>query len=114
MKDNNYTLQDNRMLYNSNILFTAKGLIENYIIVSEGIVVLIDSGRSKDSRNVYCYDFNGALKWQIPPADELHFNNYYTSIYCSENKLLQAYNINGIEVTLNEEDGSIVKKELIK
>jgi hypothetical protein len=81
MEESKYETQGNRMLYENKKLFTAKGLIENYVIISEGIVVLIDSSKSKDSQNVYCYNFNGELKWQIPPADKLHFDNYYTSIY---------------------------------
>ena len=35
-------------------------------------------------------------------------------IYLSDQNLLQAYNINGIEVTINKQDGSILKNELIK
>lgn len=50
----------------------------------------------------------------IPPADELHFTNYYASIYLSNNNELKAYSKNGFEYTLNERNGCILKKELIK
>jgi hypothetical protein len=102
------------MLYKGKALFMTKGFIEKFLILSKGIVVLTVPIDSKDSQNVFCYNISGGLKWRISPSDQLHVNNYYTSIYFSEKNLLQAYNINGIEVTLNEEDGSILKKELIK
>ena len=65
-------------------------------------------------RNIYCYNFNGQLKWQVENPDKIYPTNYYTSIYFSDDNKLQAYSKNGVEYTLNEEDGIILKKELIK
>lgn len=113
MKKSNYTIQKNRVLCNDNILIVVDDVIKDYIIMDD-IVILVDASKSKSSRNIYCYDFTGKLKWQIAVADRLHCDNYYTSIYLSEQNFLQAYNINGIEVTINKQDGSILKKELIK
>jgi hypothetical protein len=113
MRDNNYTVQKERLLYQGNVLITTEGVISDYL-ASDDIVLLIEGSKSNNSRNIYCYDLNGILKWQIAPLEQLHFNDYYTSIYLSENSSLQAYNISGIEVTIDKIDGSIIKKELIK
>ena len=113
MKESNYTVQKNRVIYNDNTLIVVDDVIKEYIII-DGIVLLLDPSKSKSSRNIYCYDFAGRLKWQIALLDQLHHENYYTSIYLSEQNVLQAYNINGIEITINKQDGSILKKELIK
>lgn len=114
MEENSYIVQGDKLLYVNKVLFKAKGLIEKYLVMPNGIVILTDNSNSKEMQNVYYYDFNGELKWQIPSADELHFNNCYTSIYLSRDNELQAYSKNGVEYTLNEKDGSIIKKELIK
>jgi hypothetical protein len=113
MRDNDYTVQKERLLYQGNVLITTEGFISD-CLTSDDIVLLIEGSNTNNSRNIYCYDLNGMLKWQIAPSEQLHFSNYYTSIYFSEHSFLQAYNINGIEVTINKIDGSIIKKELIK
>lgn len=91
-----------------------KNDIQDYVIKNDCIVILEDSIKSKSEQNIYCYSVEGKFRWQIPQPDKLHFDNYYTSIYLSEQGSLQAYNKNGIEVTIDERDGSILHKELIK
>lgn len=113
MNDNNYIIQKDRLIYQGNVLITTDGPISDYLTLDD-IVILTEGSKSNNGRNIYCYDRNGTLKWQIAPSEQLHFNNYYTSIYFSEHLFLQAYNISGIEVTINKIDGSIMKKELIK
>ena len=113
MQKNEFTVQKNILLQDSKILIVAEEVIKDYILGDE-IIILVDASKTKNSRNVYCYDFNGKLIWQIAASDQLHFDNYYTSIYLSEQNLLLLYNINGIEATINKWDGSILKKELIK
>ena len=114
MKEKNCEIKDDKLLQNEKIIFIAPASIEDFVIKGENIIVLVISNLITGDSNVYCYDFNGELKWQIPPADKLHFTNYYTSIYLSNDNELQAYSKNGVEYTLNERNGSILKKELIK
>lgn len=114
MEINNYTAQGDQMLYKKQILFTAKGLIKDHLLITDGIVVLIGGSETIEEQNIYCYDFDGRLKWHVANPDKIYPTNYYTSIYLSDDNALQAYSKNGVEYTLNEEDGSILKKELIK
>jgi hypothetical protein len=114
MEETSYKIQNDKMLRDNKILFSANGKIDSYVVLKNGIVILTDYNSSIELRNVYCYSFNGAFKWQIPPADELHLYNYYTSIYLSNENQLQAFSNNGVEYTLNEENGNVLKKELIK
>jgi hypothetical protein len=58
---------------------------------------------------------NGRKKWQIAEPDALHAINYFTSIYISEDKnQLMGYNLNGVDVTINILNGSVLNKELIR
>jgi hypothetical protein len=114
MKKSNYQIKENQMFYKNQPLFKAKGLIKSFLIVNSGVAVLVKGDEVIGDRNIYFYKFNGQLKWQVEHPDKLHESNYYTAIYLSEDNKLQAYSMNGVEYTLNEEDGRILKKELIK
>jgi hypothetical protein len=111
---NRYSIEKNKFVRDGEILITIKDDIKDYVIVNDCIIILADSSKSKNDQNIYCYDVGGELIWQIPPVDKLHFDNYYTSVYLSEQGSLQAYNKNGIEITINKQDGNILQKELIK
>jgi hypothetical protein len=114
MEGKNYRIKDDKLLENEEVLFTAPASINEVLIKGRNIIVLVTSTQITGDRNVYCYEFNGNLKWQIENPDNIHSTNYYTSIYLSSNNELQAYSKNGVEYTLNECKGTILKKELIK
>lgn len=114
MEEKNYKIQDDKLLQNEEILLTAPASIKEFLFKGQNIIVLVTSTQIIGDRNIYCYGFNGNLKWQIENPDNIHSTNYYTSIYLSKNNELQAYNKNGVEYTLNEGNGNILKKELIK
>jgi hypothetical protein len=114
MQEKKYIIKDDKLLQNQEVLFTAPALINEFLIKGRNIIVLVSRTQITGDRNVYCYEFNGNLKWQIENPDNIHSTNYYTSIYLSSNNELQAYSKNGVEYTLNEYNGTILKKELIK
>jgi len=114
MEAKNYIIKDDRLLQNEEVLFTAPASIQEVLIIGKYIIVLVTSTQMTGDRNVYCYEFNGNLKWQIENPDKIHSTNYYTSIYLSINNELQAYSKNGVEYTLSVDNGTILKKELIK
>jgi hypothetical protein len=112
MKASELEIKGNRLLLNKDPIIKTDSDIKMYLIIENGIIIL--TKEEPNDRNVYCYDLHGNLKWQIPEPDKLHYTNSYTSLYFSSTSELQAYNQNGVEVTLNKEDGSVIKKELIK
>ena len=115
MIEKNFNIIENKLLYNGKQVVTTKSVIEFFLVVSEYelIIVLVNAAKLKSDRNIFCYGFDEELKWQIPEPDKLHNDNYYTSIYLSDGNL-SAYNINGVEVTIDKHNGRILNKQLIK
>jgi hypothetical protein len=114
MQENYYITQDDKLLYNQDVIFAAPASITEFLIIGENIIVLVTGNQITGDRNIYCYEINGNLKWQVENPDNIHSTNYYTSIYLSNDNELQAYSKNGIEYTLNADNGTFLKKELIK
>ena len=108
---------DNKLLFsNDSLLIESPALIKNFLIIKNLVILLIDSNELKDDKNIFCYNLNGKFIWQIKevPILPLHTRNYFTTIYFNEKDGFQAYNLNGVETTINLNNGEIVKKELIK
>jgi hypothetical protein len=107
---------DNIFYFNDSLLVEAPALITKFLIIKNFVILLIDSNELRDDKNIFCYSLKGQFEWQIREVPKLpsHTRNYYTSIYVNENNDLQAYNLNGVEVTINLSNGEIIKKELIR
>lgn len=115
MEQNDKITIDGRKLMSGNkIILEAQANIQEYLILDNVIIILVKGDKLIDDRNIFGYDFNGTVKWQVPKPDLLHKRNYYTSIYLSHNNMLQAYSQSGVEITINKENGTILGKELIK
>lgn len=114
MKKNDCKIKANLLVCNGRIFITANENIQDYIITNDCVIILVVPNESGDNQNVYCYELNGNLRWKIDPTYLIHDSNYYSSIYLSKIDLLQAYNINGIEVTIDISNGHIINNELIK
>ena len=110
---NNY-VEGNKYFDKDKVLFTTKAKIQSHLVLTNSIIVLVNADELSSDRNIFGYDAGGFLKWQIPAPDVLHSQYYYTSIYLSPSKELQAYSKNGVEVTIDVETGEIIHKELIK
>jgi hypothetical protein len=76
-------------------------------------VVLVEADSRTGDRNVFCFDYNGKMKWQICDPPNLHSSNYFTSIYLRGGELF-AYSKNGVEIRLDKENGTELEKHLIK
>jgi hypothetical protein len=100
-------------LVSGRLIFTAPGNILKYITDSDRIYVLVDNTHLGSDRNVFSYDMNGSLLWQVDEIDKLHSRNYFTSIYIKSNDLY-AYNINGLEAVIDKLTGKILDKTLIR
>lgn len=109
-----FTFSKNVILYHDKPLLYAAAHIDKELVLEDSILVLLNTDSLKSDRNIFCYDFKGDLKWQIPEPDKLQANNYYTSIYLTGEGILMAYNINGVEVTIDKQTGAILDKQLIK
>ena len=108
---------DNKFFFfNDSLLIEAPALIKKFLILNNFVILLIDPNELKDDKNIFCYSLNGQFEWQIREVPKLpsHTRNYYTSIYVNENNDFQAYNLNGVEITINLSNGEIIKKELIR
>jgi hypothetical protein len=90
-----------------------KHKILNLIIDNEKKYALLDYKTVGSDRNIICYNLDGSILWQVEKIDQLHAENYFTSIYI-DNGNLYAYNTNGLEVVIDKETGKFLSKELIK
>ena len=113
MNREKFFIEGNIFFEDNNLLIKTPAKIKNFLVISNLIILLINSDDFKDDRNILCYTLEGKLKWQIEEITKLHFRNYYTSIYLNNNDF-KAYNLNGIEATIDLNTGMILSKELIK
>lgn len=114
MNSINYYFSGDKLYQDGCLLLTAPAPIESFLVDETFIIVLVGSSLDTKDRNVYCYGLNGNLLWQVDQPDEIHISNYFTSIYFSSNNELKAFSKNGVEYTLDNENGNILKSELIK
>ncbi|WP_423149730.1 hypothetical protein [Rubrolithibacter danxiaensis] len=79
------------------------------------VVVLTDpiEKEKRNSENVFGYNSNGELLWQIEDLDLFHENHDYTSIYVQDQNFY-LYNRCGIEVKIEPATGIVLSTELIK
>lgn len=104
----------NKSLYRNNELFlTLSTEVEKILELHDSIVILLRYDPNVGNRNIFCYDFEKALKWQVESPVEFHADNYFTSIYLKSNELY-CYNINGVEYQLDKEAGIFLDSQLIK
>lgn len=108
-----FEITGKNLYYKGNLLLSINNLIKDVLAVDGFIILLLEYNSTDKEANIWCYTYNKEPLWQICEPDKLHDVNYYTSIYLRDNKLC-AYNINGIEVTIDERTGEILNKELIK
>jgi hypothetical protein len=102
------------ILYNNNKPFVVlPSEIKKILVLENSIVVLLNHNQVVGNRNVFAYDFNKKIQWQIPAPVEFHSDNEFSAIYLRENELY-AYNINGVEYHLNKDTGEILESQLIK
>lgn len=104
----------NEIFLNNETFIIAEAKVEDCLFFDGAVVVLLNARELKSDQNIVCYSLEREFKWRIPEPSKLHFDNYYTSIYSDDSISLMAYNKNGLEVTIDRLDGSILKSELIK
>lgn len=114
MEKNIFSCNNNQLFLNDKLLLETLAEINECVVLSNSIILLLKGADIDDDRNIFCFEFNGHLNWQIAAPNKIHYRNYYTSIYLSDSGELQAFNKNGFEITIDIKDGKILKKELIK
>ena len=79
------------------------------------VVVLADpiEKLKPNNENVFGYNINGELLWQIEDLNLFHESHYYTSIYIQDQEFY-LYNKCGVEVKINPTTGTVLSTELIK
>ena len=81
--------------------------------LNDSVVVLLQFLSDAEDRNIFCYDFNGAFKWQVSAPDKILDRNYFTGIYLTDDSLC-AYSYSGVEYVLDKESGHFLSSRLIK
>ncbi|MGZ3763805.1 MAG: hypothetical protein ACXVB0_05385 [Mucilaginibacter sp.] len=109
-----YNYSKNKVIINGHENVSAPAKISQCLVLDEFIILLLDADELGSDANVYCYDIRGIARWVIPQPDLVHERNYYTSIYVRSDLYLYAYNISGIEVKLDYNNGQILRTALIK
>jgi hypothetical protein len=113
MNEERFLIKGNKFYREEDLILTTDYPIIQFVVINDLIVLLYDYNII-NNENIFGYDFDGGLKWRIEKITKIHNENYFTSIYSNDNKELLGYNVNGIEVTINKNNGHILHKELIK
>ncbi len=99
------------------VLLRINGEIEKILPIDDKFIILLKPNEHIGNRNVFCYDVDGNLLWQIPfpvivPGHSGHSSDF-TGIYLRGTELY-AYQRSGIEYHLDKISGLILRFELIK
>jgi hypothetical protein len=114
MDKKSFYINGNKFSHNNTLLISAKSSIKDFLIINDLIVLLLDSDDFDSDQNIFGYNLDGIIRWQISEISKLHKRNYFTSIYINKKDELLAYNKNGIEATINKDNGEIIMSELIR
>ena len=112
-----YKIKDKKLLLNYecqkkeiNFLFPIRQVLE----LENMLIVRLEPDIGKIfNENVFCYDKEGKLIWQIEPIHYFIPDSPYTSIHMEGDRLF-LYNWSGIEVEVCPKNGSILYKKFIK
>jgi hypothetical protein len=105
---------ENEVLYKSGKRYLLlPNAIQKLVVLADSIVILVAYSSIVGNQNVFCYDYDKHLLWQIPPPVEFHDENYFTGLYLTNDKLY-AYNKNGVEYHLDKQTGKILDSQLIR
>jgi hypothetical protein len=77
----NPTVKDNTILFANGKVRILQAIIREFIYIDEYIIVRIDSYLSRITMNVYCFDFDGILTWQIDYSPNLNLDCPYVGMY---------------------------------
>lgn len=113
MTCSNYNFFHKNFYKKDKLLFISPSSIIKYLSDIDKIYVLINSDELSSDRNVFGYNEEGELLWQVEEMYKLHDRNYFTSIYFQDNELF-AYNKNDVEVIIDKLTGKFLNTELIK
>jgi len=111
--------RSNKLLLNDKLIKSFEYLIETIIIFEKFkvIIVLLDSDEYKlNSQNIFCVDYHGKERWQIPDVPLVlppSGVSPYTQIR-KEGETIKAFNWDGTIITLNPESGVILYKDWTK
>lgn len=110
--ESRWNFKDNLLYKNNEQFLTLPSEIKKILVLDNSLVILLDNA-DIGNRNVFCYNFNKLLKWQVPAPIEFDHENDFTGIYLSEFELY-VYNRNGVEYHLDKETGKVLDSQLIK
>lgn len=108
-----WRFENNAVFKNENLLLNLDAEVLDMIVLHNDIILLLKSNATLKDRNVFCYDTNGSVKWQIPAPISIHKENDFTGIYLRDSELY-AYNRSGVEYNLDIETGRVKASEFIR
>lgn len=78
---------------------------------AEGIVILVQPNENSGTQNLFFYDWDGKLKWQVPQRERFPNLAYQVVREAPNSQLYAIVTWGGTRVTINRMDGSIVREE---
>lgn len=69
------TVEGRKLLYKSHILIETKTDIVKYLVIDHIIVILTAGSNLNTDQNVFGYDLQGNVKWQIGEPSAFHERN---------------------------------------
>ena len=94
------------------------GHMRGLILVDKLFIVLVDQkGGENKNRNIYCYNFDGEIAWQIGEPHVFPFgkNSPYVGIgFDRDSEYIWATNSNSYGYLLNPKTGEIIESKFTK
>lgn len=109
----NFEIRNGQLYQGNELYITSNGIIQDFLIFNNRVVLLFDPESIGSDRNVFCYDFDKNLIWQVEEPYKIHERNYYNSIYVRDNKLC-IYSDNGFELTVDAQTGVTLDHKFIR
>ena len=107
-----FSYEKNKLLINGNVVREFKCNILNVSEISNSVIVLLDFKNYVGSDNVYCFNEDGALRWQIENRTYDVDNCPVAAIYGDTELILNR--ICGFNEKINLEDGKLIDTSFVK
>jgi hypothetical protein len=79
-----FSPRGNCILLNEEVFLGLEYNIES-LLVHNGLVILFSTNKNLADRNIFCFNRDKTVRWQVSQPEKIHSRNEFTSVYTKEN-----------------------------